>query len=166
MTEGERTPGDPVAQMVSALAANGFPRMPASVLMAIQVSEAGLLSAEELGEILGASPAAISGAVRYLGSIGMVHRHRLPGDRRYVYELPAHAWYSASLEKSELYELIIRLAHSAIPTLGPRGAERVREMADFFEFLRKRMPELLAEWNDLRAQGYPEAFSGMDTGAN
>ena len=156
MTDGERALGDdPVAQMVSALAANGFPRMPASVMMAIMVSEEGLLTAEELGSRLGASPAAISGAVRYLATIGMVYRHRVPGTRRYGYELPAHAWYSASLEKTDLYHLTIRLAESAVPTLGPRGAERVQEMADFFRFLEKRMPELLAEWTELRARQQP-----------
>jgi len=156
MTEPERALGDdPVAQMVSALAANGFPRMPASVMMAIMVSEPGILTAEQLAEQLSASPAAISGAVRYLSTVGMVYRHRLPGTRRYGYELPAHAWYSASLEKTDLYELIIRLAETAVPTLGPRGAERVQEMADFFGFLQKRMPQLLAEWTQLRAGQQP-----------
>ena len=151
MSDGERTLGDdPVAQMVSALAANGFPRMPASVMMAIMVSEEGLLTAEQLAERLGASPAAISGAVRYLSTIGMIHRHRAPGSRRYAYELPDHAWYTASLAKNELYTLFVRLAEKTIPTLGPRGGERVQEMADFFRFLEWRMPALLDEWTQLR----------------
>ncbi|MEP6482059.1 MAG: MarR family transcriptional regulator [Rhodoglobus sp.] len=151
MTETERALGDdPVAQIVSALAANGFPRMPASVLMSIMTSEEGMLTAEQLAERLGASAAAISGAVRYLSTVGMIFRHRLPGTRRFAYELPAHAWYSASMEKTDLYQLIIRLAGSAVPTLGPRGAERVQEMSDFFAFLERRMPEVLAEWHQLQ----------------
>ncbi len=151
MSDGERGVGDdPVAQMVSALAANGFPRMPASVLMTIMVSEEGVLTAEELSEKLGASPAAISGAVRYLSTVGMIHRHRLTGSRRYAYELPAHAWYTASLEKTDLYQVIIRLARRAVPTLGPRGAERVQEMADFFRFLEQRLPQVLQEWTELQ----------------
>ena len=154
MTDGERVRGDdPVAQMVSALNANGFPRMPAAVMMAIMVSEEGMLTAEQLAEQLGASAAAISGAVRYLASVGMIYRHRLPGTRHYSYELPAHSWYTASLQKSDLYQLIIRLASHAVPTLGPRGAERVQEMADFFAFLDRRMPEVLEEWTQLRAGG-------------
>lgn len=167
MTEHERALGDdPVAQIVSALAANGFPRMPASVMMAIMVSEEGILTADQLAGLLSASPAAISGAVRYLGTVGMIYRHRLPGTRRYGYELPVHAWYTASLEKTDLYHLVIRLAETAAPTLGPRAAERVQEMADFFRFLERRMPEMLAEWRQLRAAKSTEPLSGMDTGAN
>jgi DNA-binding transcriptional ArsR family regulator len=125
--------------------------MPASVLMAIMTSEEGELTAEQLANQLGASPAAISGAVRYLSTVGMIHRHRVPGTRRYAYELPIHNWYEASFHNTELYAKVIRLGESAAPELGPRGAARVREMADFFRFLQTKLPEVLEEWNRIRA---------------
>lgn len=141
---------DPVAQAVSALAASGFPRLPATVLMTLMTSEDGELTAEALAERTQSSPAAISGAVRYLTTIGMIRRHLLPGSRRYVYELPEHPWYTVSIGKNELYGVIVGLARRAIPTLGPQGAERMDEMAEFFEFLQRRLPEVLDEWNELR----------------
>jgi predicted transcriptional regulator len=154
MTDDARPTGDgPAAQLVSAFAANGFPRMPASVLMAIMVSEDGALTAEQLADRLGASPAAVSGAVRYLSTVGMVHRHRQPGERRYLYELPEHAWYTASISKNALYPTIARIAESTAKELGPQGAARVREMAGFFMFLEERLPALLEEWNTLRETG-------------
>lgn len=156
MTDAALRPGDdPVAPLVSAFAANGFPRMPASVLIALMASEERMLTAEQLAEQLSASPAAISGAVRYLSTVGMIHRHRLPGSRRYAYELPAHAWYAVALGKGELYLVLARLAEAAIPSLGPLGAERLAEMADFFRFLQGRMPEVLEEWQQLRARQQP-----------
>lgn len=141
---------DPVAQAVSALAANGFPRLPAAVLMTLMTSEEGELTAELLAERTQSSPAAISGAVRYLATIGMVRRHVLPGSRRYVYELPEHPWYTASLGKNDVYEVMISLARKAAGDLGPRGAAQLSEMAEFFEFLKVRLPQVLDEWNDLR----------------
>jgi predicted transcriptional regulator len=151
MTDATRSPGeDPLAPIVSAFAANGFPRMPAAVLVAIMASEDGYLTADQLASELGASAAAISGAVRYLGIVGMVQRHRAPGSRRYVYELPAHAWYTASLSKNDLYVLMAQVAESSATSLGPKGAERMREMADFFRFLQARLPAVLDEWRATR----------------
>jgi len=147
---------DPRAPLVSAFAANGFPRMPAAVLVALMASEEGYLTAEQLATELGASPAAISGAVRYLGVVNMVTRHRLPGERRYVYELPEHAWYTASLSKNELYVVMARVAESSAKSLGPRGAARMEEMAGFFRFLQARLPAVLDEWTAARALREPQ----------
>lgn len=141
---------DPVAQAVSALAANGFPRLPASVLMTLMTSEEGELTAEVLAERTQSSAAAISGAVRYLTTIGMIRRHVLPGSRRYVYELPEHPWYTVSIGKNELYGVIVDLARRASATLGPRGSAQMDEMAAFFEFLQARLPQVLDEWNAMR----------------
>jgi hypothetical protein len=152
MTDAERRLGDdPLAQLVSAFVGYGFPRMPASVLIAVMTSEEGIMTAEQLCETLQASPAAISGAVRYLSTVHMIHRHRVPGTRRYAYEVPAHAWYTGSLDQGELYLVLARLAEAAIPTVGPRGAVQLRDMAGFFRFLERRMPEVLQEWRDLQA---------------
>ena len=149
MTDAPRDE-DPTAGLVSALAANGFPRMPAAVLMAIMTSEDGALTAEQLGERIGVSAAAISGAVRYLETVGMVHRHRRAGSRRFEYELPSHPWYTASIEKSELYAVMARMADDASTRVGPNAAARLDEMADFFRFVQRRMPAVLAEWNEHR----------------
>jgi predicted transcriptional regulator len=151
MTDEARGPDeDPLAQVVSVFAANGFPRIPASVLVAIMASENGFVTAEQLATRIGVSPAAISGAVRYLETVGMIHRHRMPGSRRFVYELPEYAWYTASLFKNDLYAAIARLAESSAGSLGPNGAARMREMADFFIFLQQQLPQLLEQWDDRR----------------
>lgn len=148
---------DPVAQVVSTLAASGFPRLPAAVLMTLMTSEEPGLTADVLAERTTSSPAAISGAVRYLTTIGMVRRHLLPGSRRYVYELPEHPWYAVSIGKGDVYSAMVVLARRAVGELGPRGAEQMAEMADFFEFLQGRLPEVLAEWDLTRRERRPTA---------
>ena len=56
--------------------------MPARVFAALLATDSGRLTAAELAELLQISPAAVSGAVRYLTQVGMVHREREPGSRR------------------------------------------------------------------------------------
>lgn len=134
------------------MAAAGFPKMPARALMALIVSDEGSLTAAELGEILSASPAAVSGAVRYLQTVGFVHRVSQPGSRRDRYALPENAWYVASLRQNPVYERLADLAGATAEGLpeGSPARSRVEEMRGFYRFLVARMPELLDEWEAAR----------------
>ena len=57
----------------------GMARMPARVFATVLVAEDGRRTAAELADQLGVSPAAISGAVRYLTQLRLVSRGREPG---------------------------------------------------------------------------------------
>src|SRR5262249_16563155 len=75
-------------RFASVLVAAGFPAMPARVFAALHVTDSGRLTAAELADMLRISPAAVSGAVRYLSGLGLVHRERVPGSRRGHYPVP------------------------------------------------------------------------------
>jgi DNA-binding transcriptional regulator GbsR (MarR family) len=144
---------DLLADAATELAHQGFPPMPARVVMALTASEEGRMTAEELAAQLGASPAAVSGAVRYLGTLGFVRTTTGPGSRRHVYSLPHEPWYTATLTKPGVYRNLIQLlskASAQMPT-GSAARARIEEMVDFFRFLERRMPELLEEWRDGRS---------------
>lgn len=135
--------------------AAGFPKMPARALMALVTSEDGALTAAELAEVLGASAAAISGAVRYLQTVGFVHRVSQSGSRRDRYALPENAWYVATLRQNPVYERLAALSDGMaedLPEESPARA-RVEEMAHFYRFLMTRIPELLDEWERERSTG-------------
>lgn len=141
-----------IEQSAAVLTAAGFPRMPARVLITLLVEDGGL-TAVELGDRLGVSAAAISGAVRYLEQIGILHRVPQPGSRRDRWEFLDDAWYSALLSKSPVYRTIAELGDRAAVAIGDEtsaGARRAREMARFYRFVDERMPTLLREWEDLR----------------
>ena len=67
-----------VERYAADLEAAGIPRLPARVFVALLVEDAGYLSAAELAERLHISPAAVSGAVRYLIQVQLVRREREP----------------------------------------------------------------------------------------
>lgn len=145
---------DPFAAFAAAaaaeLTAEGFPRMPARVLMELTASDEGRLTSAELSERTGASAAAISGAIRYLTTLGFVRSTTAPGTRKHVYSLPPVAWYTSTLTQNR-YAHILEVIEQGLPAMPPTAArERIAEMADFFRFLDQRMPELMEEWRASR----------------
>jgi DNA-binding transcriptional regulator GbsR (MarR family) len=142
-----------VEQSAAVLANAGFPRMPARVLMALEASEDGGMTALEIADALRISAAAVSGAVRYLQTIGIVHRVAQSGSRRDRYVLPDDAWYAASVSKSPVYRMLADRADALRGVVGEPGSaaeRRVHEMARFYRFMDSRLPEVLAEWEQLR----------------
>ena len=138
-----------VASASSELAAQGFPAMPARVLMALTASDAGRLTSEELTSILGISAGAVSGAIGYLVTLGFVRRAAVSGSRRHLYVLPeATPWYASTLTRPNVYGHTVGVLERGVRSLpedSPARA-RVEEMTEFFRFLERRMPVLLEEW--------------------
>jgi len=128
----------------------GFPRMAGRVLMTLMAADEGRLTAGELAQRLGVSPAAISGAVRYLQQLRLIVRTPVPGSRSDVYEVPEGSWYAAAIVKGGLYGRLAELSDLGVRAIGgPEasvGARRVAEMRDFFRFLDREIGTLLDQW--------------------
>jgi DNA-binding transcriptional regulator GbsR (MarR family) len=137
------------------LANQGFPRMPALVLLALMSSESGRLTSAEIGEELGVSAAAISGAVKYLQLVGFIRVLTEPGGRKHVYSIADTPWYTASLRAApRFHENETRMRAAAAALAGRPGAQaRIEELADFYAFMGQRLPDLLREWTEQRADG-------------
>lgn len=142
-----------VESFASALVDAGLPHMPALVFVTLLVTEAGGLTAEELAAELEVSRAAISGAVNYLGRIGLVTRERQRGSRRYRYVLQDPSWYELVARREQLLDRWIAVTREGVAAVGrttPAG-RRLAESLEFFEFLRSEMPALLARWRERQA---------------
>jgi DNA-binding transcriptional regulator GbsR (MarR family) len=139
----------PLAGAATELAHLGFPALPARVIMALTAAEEGRVTADELAAQLSVSPAAVSGAVRYLATLGFIRIGTVPGSRRHVYTLPHRPWYTATLARPGLYRNLIDLLASAAGRMREESSARLRieEMVDFFRFFELRMPQLLEEWH-------------------
>jgi hypothetical protein len=131
----------------------GFPRMAGRVLFALMTADEPGLSAAQLAERLDASPAAISGAVRYLGQFGLLVREPVPGSRRDLYRMPVDTWYTSTVSKIGLIDAIVSMADEAVGALGgdatPSGA-RVAELRDFYAFVRGELDGMLERWQTSR----------------
>lgn len=141
------------AEHAAAMMANaGMPRMPARVMMALVAAPEGGYTAAELGERLGVSAAAVSGAVRYLQQVRFIQRVSRPGDRRDRYELVHDTFYGSVVSAAPVYERMAdHIDEIADAHLGDeRAQQRAGELADFFRFMGERMPALVDEWRTVR----------------
>ncbi|GGQ90309.1 MarR family transcriptional regulator [Streptomyces aurantiogriseus] len=142
------------AQLVEA----GVPRMPARVFAALLASDAGALTSAELGEQLQISPAAVSGAVRYLAQVHLVSREREPGSRRERYRVHSDQWYEALTNREALikrWEGALREGVASLGATTPAG-RRMAETLAFFEFIEGEVAAMMERWRAHREQVFRE----------
>jgi DNA-binding transcriptional regulator GbsR (MarR family) len=147
-----------VERFASALTESGFPRMPARVFAALLGTDSGRLTVAELVQMLHVSPAAISGAVRYLVQVNLASREVEPGSRCERYRVQSEVWYEAMARKDQVLERCERSLREGIEVIGrgtPAGA-RIAETLEFFEFIQTELPAMLERW---RARKTDTAFA-------
>ena len=144
-----------IERFASVLVSAGFPPMPARVFVALLVTDSGRLSAAELAAMLRISPAAVSGAVRYLIQLGLVHKERVPGSRRDYYRMPGNMWDDMIRMRDQVMGRWTALVREGIDLVGadtPAG-ERMAEQAAFLDFATKELSQILGRWQEYRASG-------------
>ena len=159
VVEGELSGPDPdrvfdyIERFAAVLVAAGFPAMAARVFAALVIAESGRLSAAELAERLRVSPAAVSGAVRYLIQVGLVHKERVPGSRRDYYRMPGTMWDDLLRMRDQVMSRWAALVREGIDLVGPDTAAgaRLAEQAAFLEFATREMAGLLTRWQQYQA---------------
>ena len=144
---------DYIERFAAVLVAAGFPAMAARVFAALVIAESGRLSAAELAERLRVSPAAVSGAVRYLIQVGLVHKERVPGSRRDYYRMPGTMWDDLLRMRDQVMSRWAALVREGIDLVGPDTAAgaRLAEQAAFLEFATREMAGLLTRWQQYQA---------------
>jgi DNA-binding transcriptional regulator GbsR (MarR family) len=142
-----------IERFAAVLVAAGIPPMPARVFVALLVADSGRLTAAELAAVLQISPAAVSGAVRYLIQLGLVHKERVPGSRRDYYRMPDDVWHDMFRLRDQVMQRWAALVREGIELLGPDtpAGARLAEHATFFDFVSAELPEVLKRWDSYRA---------------
>jgi DNA-binding transcriptional regulator GbsR (MarR family) len=130
----------------------GMARMPARVFAALLSADDGRCTAAELAGLLGVSPAAISGAVRYLMQVRMASREREPGERVDHYRVSTENWYEAIARRDEMMARWAQDLQDGVKAVGPDSpaGARLEETRQFFEFLVVEIPQLMAKWRAQR----------------
>lgn len=156
LTSAERN-GDAVSRFVerfaSVLVEAGIPRMPARVFSALFATDSGRLTAAELSAQLQASPAAVSGGVRYLIGVGMVSREGEPGSRRHHYRVPDNVWDEVISGRDRVMARWTAVLRDGIDIVGadtPAGA-RLSDSVQYFEFVTAELPHVLVRWQERKA---------------
>lgn len=132
------------------LAGIGWPRMAGRVFAYALAHNADRYTAAELCRALRVSPAAISGAVRFLVLGGLLAKEREPGERVDTYRVYNDLWYEITLQRGDYIDPFVTVANEGAELLGrdTQGGRRMAETAEFYAFIRRKLPSLLAEWRE------------------
>lgn len=142
-----------VERLGSVLTASGLPAMPSRVFAALLADEDGSMTSAELAQALAVSPAAISGAVRYLTQLRMIRRERdrTPGSRRDVYIVLDDAWHDMVSTNGVVYRSIRDAMATGIEPVGGAGTRagaRLSLSVEFLEFVEAEMSGLGRRWEE------------------
>jgi DNA-binding transcriptional regulator GbsR (MarR family) len=144
-----------VERLGAALTSAGLARLPSRIFAAVLVDEDGRMTAAEIGEALGVSPAAVSGAVKYLDGVGMVRRERERGSRRDVFVVDDLAWHDTLLQVDNIYGPMITALEHGIADLGDDPARHRRVVSrEFMKFLVEELHGINERWS-ARRQALP-----------
>ncbi len=161
-TRDDRAVATYVERFGDTLTDAGMPRLAARVFAQLLADEDGRMTAAELTDALDVSPAAISGAVRYLTQTYLIGKERERGSRRDVYVVQADAWHGAMLSRDRVLAQIETSLRAGVPAVGglatPAG-RRLQLSVAFLEFLGERLGALEGEWEEHKAtvtRGWPD----------
>lgn len=126
----------------------GIPRMPARVFVALLTADADRLTAADLAGRLGVSPAAISGATRYLIGVAMIACEGSAGSRRLYYLIPEDVWNQMLTIRNQAMARWVTALREGVDLVGPGSAagRRLTHSIGFFEFVGQQLPAVLASW--------------------
>jgi DNA-binding transcriptional regulator GbsR (MarR family) len=143
-----------IERLGAALTSAGLARLPSRIFAAVLVDDDGRMTAAELAEALGVSPAAVSGAVKYLDGVGMVRRERERGSRRDVFVVDDEAWHDTLLQADNIYSPMIAALERGIEDLGPDdpAQQRLRVSREFMRFILDELHGINSRWTTRRKE--------------
>jgi len=142
-----------VEQIAMILNEAGIPRMPARLFAYMLADDSDRYTAAALADGLRVSPAAISGAVRYLTATRMVVKEREPGKRSELYRVcdgdVCGMILAAWIPILKQWESAVETATVELGAHGG-GGHRLAEATTFIAFLRGETQGMLERWSDYR----------------
>lgn len=142
-----------VERVTALLTDAGMPRMASRVFAYALADDQDTYTAAEFADGLQVSPAAVSGAVRYLVGVRLLVKDRLPGTRADVYRIyEDDVWSAIMLARLPMLAMWEQAVAEAAEMVGPdhRGGRRLRETREYFRFTREEMAAMIERWKEHR----------------
>jgi DNA-binding transcriptional regulator GbsR (MarR family) len=151
----ERAVSAYVERLGDALTDAGMPRLAARVFAQLLADEDGRMTAAELSAALAVSPAAVSGAVRYLTHTQLIGKEREQGSRRDVYVVQVDAWHGALMSRDRVMQAMLNGTRAGVAAVGGEATyagRRLQLSVEMLQFLMDKLADLTDEWHARRAE--------------
>lgn len=142
-----------VERVAALLTEGGMPRMASRLFAYALADDADRYTAADFAEGLRVSPAAVSGAVRYLLDTRLLFKDREPGTRADLYRIyDDDVWSAIMLARLPMLEMWEQAVAEAADLVGVdhRGGRRLRETQEYFRFTRLEMADMIERWKEHR----------------
>lgn len=133
----------------------GMPRLASRVFAQLLADDDGRMTAAELTDSLEVSPAAVSGAVRYLTQVSLIGKERERGSRRDVYVVHTDAWHEAIMNRDHLMGQLasgMQVGVDAVGGMQTAPGQRLRLSIEFLDFVATSMATMSTEWERRKAE--------------
>ncbi|MFJ6988274.1 MULTISPECIES: helix-turn-helix domain-containing protein [unclassified Streptomyces] len=129
-------------------------KMMSRVLVCLYTTDAGSLTAAELVDRLGVSPASISKAIAFLESQGLVRREREEG-RRERYVVDDDVWYQSMLASARSTAQMVETARQGADIMGPTtpAGTRLENIARYLDFITESITRAAEQARDVLYSG-------------
>jgi hypothetical protein len=135
----------------------GMPRMAARVFAYVLAEDSDRYTAAELADGLRVSPAAISGAARYLVDSRLLFKEREPGMRSDLYRVyDDDIWRTIMLARIPLLDHWRVVLDEAIALVGEDrpGGRRLAETREFMVFVQNELADMMERWAEHRKRRF------------
>ena len=146
-----------IEEMGTLFERSGSPRMAGRVWGYLLIVDAEQASASDLADALETAPSSISAATRFLRSLGMIDRIRLPGERRDYFTIHHGAILDLLRLRLESITTIRTLAARALDRFGDRDIARphLEELHEVYSWFASELPNLVDRFLAERAATPP-----------
>lgn len=142
-----------VEEMGLLMEENNQPRIAGRILGWLLICNPPHQSFNDLVEVLQASKGSISNMTRLLLQIGLIEKVSLPGDRQTYFRIRPESWRRILQRQMSMVERLCQVADHGLDLLRDAPDEqrrRLQEMRDFNSFFRRKLPELIDEFESTR----------------
>lgn len=143
-----------VERVAGVLNDGGMPRMASRLFAYALADDSDRYTAADFAAGLRVSPAAVSGALRYLLDTRLLFKDREPGTRADLFRIyDDDVWGVIMAARLPMLEMWEQAVADAATLIGPehRGGRRLRETQEFLRFTREEMETMLDRWKAHRS---------------
>ncbi len=134
---------------------SGMPAIAARVWVLLLADEDGRMTAQEIGQALGVSAAAVSGATSYLAQTGLTRRLREPGSRRVIHALSSDDWYEDLVARKQTFVAVRELTRAGSEAVGGPSTPAGRRLwlsAEVNDYFLASIEAAMARWPERKRE--------------
>ncbi|RAU82870.1 GbsR/MarR family transcriptional regulator [Pontibacter arcticus] len=133
---------------------NGMQPAPARIMGLLMVADSAELTFDEITEALNISKSATSNAINLLLQTNLIEYTTFSGDRKRYFKLKISSWregFTRKIDDLTGFAVLLRQVSEIRKRENSSSNEDLKDCIGFLDFLHKKLPFILEEWDNRKA---------------